>query len=98
MNTSSESQGEIKRSSIMTEVKAAITIAVMLLANVIAITYWAATLSADMRNLQINVSELGKAAANNYTKTQAEIDLRQLRDDIKDHESRLRLVERVPLK
>lgn len=93
---SGNDQAESKRSSVVTEVKAAVSIAVMLLANVIALVYWAATLSADMRNLQINVSELKNAASNNYTKAQAEVDFGNFRRDVKDHEERLRSLERKP--
>lgn len=96
MNTTHQSEGENKRSSVMTEVRAAVSIAIMLLVNVIALVYWAATLSADMRNLQVNVSELRNASTNNYTRAQAEIDLTKFRDDIKDHENRIRFLERTP--
>jgi Tfp pilus assembly protein PilO len=96
MGMGNPSNPDAPRSSVITEVKAAVSIAVMLLANVIALVYWAATLSSDIRNLQYNVSELRSAASTVYTKSQADTDLQRLRGDIKDHEDRIRAIERKP--
>lgn len=81
------------RPPMMTEVRAWLLVALTFVLQLIALVYWAASLSADIKNLQFQVTDFRAASADRYTLSQAREDWKRYDGNFADHEARIRRLE-----
>lgn len=82
------------RVSVTAEIRAWVGVGVVLAVNVVGGAWWAATLSAELKHLRDVVTELKLKLADRYSGTEAARDLAITQQQLRDHEQRLRLLER----
>lgn len=82
-----------ERPRVAAEVRAWALAAIVFIGQAFGITWWAATLSADFRNLQGQIAELKESLRGGYSATEARRDLSALQAQLNDHEQRIRVVE-----
>jgi signal transduction histidine kinase len=91
----SEDDNELPaRPAMAAEVRAWMVVAGTFVLNLVVVVYWAATLSADIKNLQYQVADFKNGAADRYSNTQATKDFTEVFRQLSDHESRIRAIER----
>jgi hypothetical protein len=83
------------RPPVAAEVRAWIAVGVTLGVNLIGGAWWAATLSADMRNLREAVTAVQQGVAGAYTRNDHARDQSLIHQRLEDHEERLRQIERA---
>ena len=81
------------RPAVVTEVRAWLVVAAAIVMQLIAVTYWAATLSADIKNLQTQVTDFKTSSADNYSASQARAEFSLVTRIHADHEDRIRKLE-----
>ena len=82
------------RPAMITEVRAWLVVAGAFILNVVVVVYWAATLSAEVRGFQSQLTEFKQGSSGNYSATQANKDFADVYRQLNDHENRLREFER----
>jgi hypothetical protein len=83
------------RPPVAAEVRAWIAVGVTLGVNLIGGAWWAATLSADMRNMREALAAVQQRVAEAYSTHDSARDLAIIRQQLADHESRVRELEKV---
>ena len=82
------------RPAVVTEVRAWLVVAAAIVMQLIAVTYWAATLSADIKNLQSQVTDFKQSSAENFSASQARAEFAMVSRAQSDHEERIRNLEK----
>lgn len=82
-----------QRPKVASEVRAWIGVGVVLVMHTVGGVWWAATLTADLRNMRELIGEMKAALGNGYTAAEARRDLSYIQQQLQDHEARIRAVE-----
>lgn len=87
------------RPPVHTEVRAWITVGIVLMVNLVGGVWWAATLSAEVRALREQNARMETLIFNQsssfYSAAEARRDLAAIQAQLQDHETRLRHVEKM---
>lgn len=84
-----------KRPSVAAETRAWITVAVMLFVNITGGVWWAATLSAEVKNIRELLTDTKKTLETTYREAEArkEKEMSTIQSQLQDQENRLRMLE-----
>lgn len=84
-----------KRPSVAAETRAWISVAVLLFVNIIGGVWWAATLSAEVKNIRELLTDTKKTLETTYREGEARRDkeISQIQANIQDLENRTRILE-----
>jgi hypothetical protein len=88
---------EVRRSGdrplMITEIRAWLTVAIAFTAQLVAIVYWAASLSSDLKSVNQRLSDYQTLTTQKYPASEAEKEFALIKRTLDDHESRLRRQE-----
>jgi hypothetical protein len=83
------------RPLMVTEIRAWLAVAVAFIAQLVAIIYWAANLTSDIKTLNQRMSDYQVLTARQYTAAEAEKEFAVVNRILADHETRLRRNEQL---
>lgn len=86
---------ERERPKVAAEVRAWVIASIAIAVQFGGLVWWGATNSAKLEALQASVGELKAQIGAAYTDSEARRDLAPLRDQVRDHEERIRAIERA---
>lgn len=82
------------RPSVASEMRAWIGVGIVILVNMVGSVWWAATLSADLRQVRETLAEFKILTADRYSGSDANRDSALVQRQFLDHENRIRDIER----